>query len=295
LTACVICGEQDSRVLYRGTDRFYGTTTEIFSVVECRNCGMARLDPRPADLARYYPPLYWFSGGPANIYRRLVVRHHVCFVRQALGTGTRVLDAGSGGGLLAAQLRRGGVHAFALDIAPAAVRLAARDGVPSLAADFADPPFAGSSFDVIALFHVLEHVSDPRHHLQTAHRLLAPHGRLVIAVPNFDSLQRRIFGTRWNGLDIPRHLHHFRARDLLALLEQTGFHVTRTRHFSWRDSPAGLATTLAPGLDPMSRLIRRRGGSNAAYTLLTALSLPFVAVEAATKHGSAIMMQAARL
>jgi SAM-dependent methyltransferase len=256
---------------------------------------MARLDPQPSDLDRYYPPLYWFSGGPANIYRRLVLRHHVRIVRQALGTGARVLDAGSGGGLLAVELRRRGVRAFSLDIATVAAKLAARDGAASVAADFAHPPFADRAFDVIAMFHVLEHVPDPRHHLQTAHRLLIPSGRLVIAVPNFDSLQRRIFGARWNGLDIPRHLHHFRGRDLQALLEQTGFKVTRTRHFSWRDSPAGLATTLAPGLDPMSRLAHRRTSANAAYALLTALSVPFAALEAATKHGSTIIMQAVRL
>ena len=295
MTSCAICGEQDSRVLYRGADRLYGTTAEIFSVIECRNCGMARLDPRPSDLAAHYPPLYWFSGGPANIYRRLVLRHHIRFVRQALGTGARVLDAGSGGGLLAAQLRRHGVQAFALDIAPVAAKLAARAGAASVTADFAHPPFADTSFDVIAMFHVLEHVPDPRCHLRTAHRLLAPNGCLVIAVPNFDGLQRRIFGARWNGLDIPRHLHHFRGRDLRALLEQTGFQVTRTRHFSWRDSPAGLATTLAPALDPMSRLVRQRASANAAYALLTALSVPFAALEAATKHGSTIIMQAARL
>ncbi len=296
LTSCAICGEQGfAHVLYRATDRLYGTTTQIFSVIECRHCGMARLDPRPSDLAVHYPPLYWFSGGPANIYRRLVLRHHVRFVRQALGTGARVLDVGSGGGLLAVQLRRCGVRAFSLDIAPVAAKLAARDGAASVAADFAHPPFADSCFDVIAMFHVLEHVADPRHHLQTAYRLLNPNGRLVIAVPNFDGLQRRIFGARWNGLDIPRHLQHFRGRDLRTLLEQTGFQVTRTRHFSWRDSPAGLATTLAPGLDPMSRLARHRTSANAAYALLTALSVPFAALEAATKHGSTIILQAERL
>jgi hypothetical protein len=145
------------------------------------------------------------------------------------------------------------------------------------------------------MFHVLEHVPDPRCHLRTAQRLLNPNGRLVIAVPNFDSLQRRIFGARWNGLDIPRHLYHFRERDLCALLQQTGFQVTRTHHFSWRDSPAGLATTLAPGLDPMSRLVRHRASANAAYALLTALSAPFAALESATRHGSTIVVQAERL
>jgi SAM-dependent methyltransferase len=160
-----------------------------------------------------------------------------------------------------------------------------------VSADFARAPFADSSWDVIALFHMLEHVPDPGAHLRSAHRLLAAGGHLVVAVPNFASLQRRIFGLRWNGLDVPRHLHHFRLRDLQALLEQSGFQITRTRYFSWRDSPAGLATTLAPSLDPM----RSRAAFPAAYALLTALCVPLALLEAALHRGSTLIVEAKRV
>jgi SAM-dependent methyltransferase len=253
---------------------------------------MARLDPLPDNLPRYYPSQYWFEGGAANVWRKLVLLDHVRFT----GRVQRILDAGSGGGLFAELLRRRGVEAFALDISLHAARLAAR-GAPAVAADFGDAPFSDATWDAIAMFHTLEHVPDPRRHLGSAHRLLRPGGRLIIAVPNFASLQRRIFGARWNGLDLPRHLYHFRAQDLQALLEQSGFRVTGRRYFSWRDSPAGLATTLAPALDPMARLIR--GCPNplaiAAFAALTALCIPFTALEAALRQGSVVLMRAERL
>ena len=258
---------------------------------------MSRLHPRPPDLRPFYPQNYWLQNATANAYRRLVLRHHVRFVLQALSTG-RVLDAGSGGGLLTAMLRERGAQAFALDLSPAAAALAARQGIAAVAADFATAPFADACWDLIALFHVLEHVPDPRTHLQTAHRLLAPNGKLIIAVPAFDSLQRKLFGTRWNGLDIPRHLHHFRESDLRTLLEQTRFRVTRVKRFSWRDGPAGLATTLAPALDPMSRLGRGRRSNPVTlglYAALTTLAAPFTLVEAALGKGSVVMMEATRL
>ena len=297
MTSCALCGETAALVAYRGTDRLYQTTSGIFTIVSCIRCGMSRLHPRPPDLRPFYPQNYWLQNATANAYRRLVLRHHVRFVLQALSTG-RVLDAGSGGGLLTAMLRERGAQAFALDLSPAAAALAARQGIAAVAADFATAPFADACWDLIALFHVLEHVPDPRTHLQTAHRLLAPNGKLIIAVPAFDSLQRKLFGTRWNGLDIPRHLHHFRESDLRTLLEQSRFRVTRVKRFSWRDSPAGLATTLAPALDPMSRLVRGRRSNPftlGLYAALTTLAAPFTLVEAALGKGSVVMMEASRL
>ena len=295
---CALCGQTEARILYRGTDLLYKTTSDIFNVVSCNRCGMSRLEPRPPDPGLHYPPQYWLQGATANRYRRLVLRHHRRFVLQALGAGTRLLDVGSGGGLLTAMLRGKGAQAVALDISPAAAALAARQGSAAVAADFAAAPFASASWDLIAMFHVLEHVPDPRAHLATAHRLLAKDARLVVAVPAFDSLQRRLFGTRWNGLDIPRHVHHFRESDLRALLKQTGFCVLRANRFSWRDSPAGLATTLFPSLDPMSRMVRKRSPNSAAlaaYAALTALVSPFAWLEAALGHGSVVMIEAAKL
>ena len=302
--ACPICGERAVRVLYRGGDLLYRTSDEVFDVAGCIGCGMARLEPQPRDLQLCYPAGYWFEGGAANVYRRIVLRDHARFVMQALGRSarapgrsSRVLDAGSGGGLLAALLCERGIRAVALDIAPAAAQLSACGGVPAVAADFAQAPFADGAWDAIAMFHMIEHVPDPRAHLIEAHRILAADGRLIVAAPNFDSLQRRIFGTRWNGMDIPRHLHHFRVRDLQALLEQSGFRVKRTRYFSWRDSPAGVATTLAPGLDPMARAIRGRSGvvSTAGYALLTAVAVPFAALEALFLRGAMVMLDAVRV
>ena len=69
----------------------------------------------------------------------------------------------------------------------------------------------------------------------------------------------------------------------------------RRKHFSLRDNPAGLATSLAPSLDPMARRIKGKPASlfhNAAYLALTAAALPFALLEAACGHGSSIMLEA---
>ena len=141
----------------------------------------------------------------------------------------------------------------------------------------------------------------PRAYLSAAHELLEPAGRLIVQVPNASSWQFRLLGGAWNGIDVPRHLFDYRARDLEKLLEASGFRVLRRKFFSLRDNPAGLASSLAPSLDPMARRVRGIAESgpvrvvkDVAYLALTAAALPFALAEAAAGSGSTVMIEAGR-
>ena len=307
--SCPACGSRQRRALFASRDRLYRITTKTFQVVECSGCGLLRLFPwpGPAELEGYYPKTYWFrtedgaAGRMEERYRRLVLRDHVAFVGAALrGVDGPVLDVGCGGGLFPRLLRERGVRAFGLDVSSQAAGVAwAANAVPAVCGDLAAAPFPPAFFGAITMFHVLEHLYDPASYLHAAHALLRPGGRLVVQVPNAACWQFLLFGEAWNGLDVPRHLIDFRARDLDSLLEGCGFAPVRHKHFSLRDNPAGLATTLAPALDPMARRIRGAGEGgaarllkNALYLGLVAASLPFTALEAACGSGSTVMIEA---
>ncbi len=310
MTACLVCGQPGFRALCDCTDRLYGTTERRFQIVACAGCGLMRLAPTPPpeDLPRYYPAHYWYApdGSLAarleERYRRLVLEDHVRFVSRALaesGAAGPVLDVGCGGGLFPRMLRERGFPAVGLDSSAGAAAVAWRNGVPALCGDLAQAPLAAGSCAAITMFHVLEHVYDPRAYLAAARALLRPRGRLIAQVPNAACWQFRLLGARWNGVDAPRHLTDFRARDLEALLAAAGFEVVRRKYFSLRDNPAGLATSLAPGLDPMARRVRgvreTAGGKlakDAAYFALLAAGLPFTLLEAACRAGSTIMIEA---
>ena len=272
-------------------------------------CRLIRLNPRPkpSELNDHYPPGYWFSEGddsPAQIYRKFVLRDHLQFAETALRDAKEdglVLDVGCGGGLFLQMLRERGAKRvtgldFSLDAAKVATR---RAGVPVTCGSLSQAPFAPESCAMITMFHVLEHLYDPRAYLETARELLKPNGRLVVQVPNAACWQFLLLGDRWNGIDVPRHLIDFRQSDLDSLLEHSGFEVLRHKHFSLRDNPAGMASSLAPSLDPMARRLRgiqetpqARTIKDLIYGALTLTCLPFTLLEAACRAGSTIMVEA---
>ena len=308
---CPACDGAEFQLMFTASDRLYRTTTEKFQVVECKQCRLMQLAPQPtpADLEKYYPKNYWFAPGASTagrleeIYRRIVLRDHVRFVERALRESQEtgpVLDVGCGGGLFLRMLSDRGFPGIGADFSHDAARVAwTSNRVPAAIMSLEQAPFPAGSCAAVTMFHVLEHLYSPRAYLLAAHKLLRPDGRLILQVPNAGCWQFLLLGPAWNGVDVPRHLYDFRPADLDLLLNSCGFEILRRKYFSLRDNPAGLATSLAPSLDPMARRIRQPDESqrgrlvkDLVYGALTLASLPFTMIEAACRSGSTIMIEA---
>ena len=154
-------------------------------------------------------------------YRRFVLRDHVHFVERALRESDEdglVLDVGCGGGLFLQMLaERGAKRVAGLDFSLDAARAAwTGSQVPRSVRRFRVRRLPNRAARV-TMFHVLEHLYDPASYLDAAHSLLAPDGRLIVQVPNAACWQFLLFGERWNGIDVPRHLIDFRLSDLDGL------------------------------------------------------------------------------
>ena len=308
---CPRCTATEFATLFSGTDRLYRTTTRRFQVVECSHCGLLQLYPRPTseEQKSFYPDRYWWAPDETTVsrledlYRNLVLSDHVHFVWPGVEERQPVLDIGCGGGSFLAALRRRGVQGFGLDFSPQAAGVAWRQNrVPAVSGVAWQAPFRPESFGAVTMFHVLEHLSQPHDLLESVHPLLRDDGRLYVQVPNAASWQFLLFGELWSGIDIPRHLIHFRASDLVDLVEESGFRVLRRKLFSLRDNPAGLATSLLPQLEPMSRRVRQvrefapvRLLKNALYLALVAAAGPFTLLEAACGAGSTVMIEAVKV
>jgi 2-polyprenyl-3-methyl-5-hydroxy-6-metoxy-1,4-benzoquinol methylase len=318
---CPVCFNPNAVPLLTGHDLLFESTTRSFDLRACEVCRSLFIDPQPSDdeVRSFYPENYWARDSEARILRtmeqaycRIALRGHVAFVNHAAsGLGrepgdTRILDVGCGNGLLLALLRDKGYAVSGVDFSgDAAVAARRLNGVEVRVGSLADQAFADESFDLITLFHVMEHVTEPKAVLDEVRRVLKPDGRVIVQVPNIDSLQFRIFGSRWYGLDIPRHLIDYSLDSIVRLIEGAGFGVRRVRHFNLRDNAPALASSLFPALDPVSRKIRkqRRGitestlGSwtrHVVYSAVVFLSYPLAMFEAAIGRGATVMIEAKR-
>jgi SAM-dependent methyltransferase len=261
--ACPVCGCPDRRVLYAGLrDRAFRAAPGSWTLVRCRDCRSAYLDPRPTpetiELAyrSYYthgptalaPPVARLRQGLANDYRRarwgyrqgpaipggrLIPR--LAPSRGALVDreirhlpavpGGRLLDVGCGSGAFLVQMAALEWRAEGIDPDPAAVAGAREAGLSVTQGTLADLDLSehAGAFDAVTLSHVIEHLHDPAENLGRINVLLKPGGLLWIATPNLEALGLRRFGRDWLGLDPPRHLVLFTRAALERLLRDTGF------------------------------------------------------------------------
>ena len=92
-----------------------------------------------------------------------------------------------------------------------------------------------NSFDAITLWHVLEHVHDLSQYVQRLKALLKEKGKLFIAVPNYTSLDAKIYKEYWAAYDVPRHLYHFSPKSMQVLMEKQGLKIVDHKPM-WYDS-----------------------------------------------------------
>jgi len=312
--SCPVCLNPVTAPALVGTDFLFESTSKTFTLYSCEACRCLFLHPMPdsREIERFYPADYWWnarrSGGLKkleSVYRKLALRDHIAFITKAAGNrGVDVLDVGCGSGTLLGLLKHRGFGVTGLDFSAEAAAIAkAENGVDVAVGTLEEAHFPAESFDVVTLFHVMEHVTTPRQVLAEVSRVLKPNGVAILQVPNIESWQFKIFGARWYGLDIPRHVIDYSRNSMLKLLADSGFVVNRIRHFNLRDNGPALVSSVFPSLDPVSRSVRHRKRNNdesrpvewfrhLTYLLLVTCAYPVVLLESAFGCGATIMIEA---
>lgn len=89
------------------------------------------------------------------------------------------------------------------------------------------------SFDLITMWHVLEHVDNLKWQVEQLQRLVKPNGRIVIAVPNYKSYDGQFYNEHWAAYDVPRHLNHFNKQTITKIFKTNGLTLTKTDKLRW--------------------------------------------------------------
>lgn len=235
LTDCPICAASDFEKKLVCKD--YTVSQESFQLVGCKNCGLVFTNPRPEEkeLGRYYESDDYIShsntskGIVNSLYqwvRKRTLAQKLKLVNSLSSKG-KLLDVGCGTGEFLNTCKNDGWQTIGIE--PSSV--ARQYGIDNYKLDVRDESeltkLEPGSFDIITLWHVLEHVPHLQQRAAELKSLIRPGGVLIIAVPNRLSHDAEYYQQYWAAYDVPRHLYHFSAEDIRFLFAGHGFQMLK--------------------------------------------------------------------
>ena len=214
---CYLCGSNihnDIVLTWKNLE-----TDEQFKIVNCI-CNFKFLSPRPTSLEieKYYQTLDYHphSKGKGiihylfNLSRKITYKWKLKIIKNEWIGTINHLDYGSGDESFVKYLIKKGINSSSYD---------------KFYTDSKNNIIKGKKFNIITLWHSLEHIHDLDKLFLDLDTLLEEKGKIIFAVPNFDAPERRYFNNNWKAYDLPRHIYHFDSYSLDKLLEIKGFKV----------------------------------------------------------------------
>lgn len=207
------------------TTRDFLVTGESFSLVWDEKIGYLKTRPQPKeeDLSKYYESSDYISHtdskkGLLNFIYQIVKKYSlhkkVKLIEKENGQKGTLLDIGAGTGDFLFSAQKIGWKVAGIEVNEKAQKLALDKGI-KLKNDLHS--FKDEQFDVVTLWHVLEHLPNLNETISKIESLVKPEGTLIIAVPNFNSFDARYYKSFWAAFDVPRHLWHFSKESMNQL------------------------------------------------------------------------------
>lgn len=214
---CNLCHSDDAKKLY---------TKNSFDIVRCRKCGLVYVNPRPTleDLRGFYNEKYAHID-PAKEWNIFIQRFEkiIKMIGRFKSKG-RLLDIGCSYGYFLKLAEKYGWESYGVEISDYVSRYCReKSGLNVFTGEVNEAHYPDQHFDVITIFHVLEHTLDPRNYLREINRILKKEGLFVVAVPNIGCLRAKLAKKNWALFMPVEHLYYFSAETLILLLNKTGF------------------------------------------------------------------------
>jgi SAM-dependent methyltransferase len=225
----------------------YALTTEKFEIMQCPICTLQLTFPKPLpeNLATYYRFKNYIShtdtkkGWMNKIYhtvRQFTLSQKTNWIQSLFpnNKGT-ILEIGGGTGAFSNAMKNIGWEVTGLEPDENSRNISLENYQIKLFPIEHLDSLPDNSFDLITLWHVLEHVTDLNSYFDTFKKLLKKNGRLIIAVPNYTSFDAQYYKSFWAAYDVPRHLFHFSPKSIQQICKRHEFEVIETKPM-WFDS-----------------------------------------------------------
>ncbi|MCF8369063.1 MAG: class I SAM-dependent methyltransferase [Bacteroidales bacterium] len=232
---CQVCGSKQFKEFIITKDYFL--SQEEFKIDECAECGLRFTNPRPerSNIDKYYTSPDYIShtntskGIINKLYKAIrtyTITRKIQLIKK-INTQGAILDIGSGSGEFLFAVAQNGYKVTGVE----PNELARKVSIEKYKIDILDEPSLNilppKSFDIITMWHVLEHVYDIQDRIKQISRLLKDNGTLIIAVPNFASYDAKKYREHWAAYDLPRHVYHFSPKQIWRLFKDHHYRLER--------------------------------------------------------------------
>lgn len=238
---CPWCGSEKAQINLWLKDEFL--SKEDFHICECLNCGLLYTMPRPnkEKIGEYYKSEEYYShqenkkGFIPRLYesvKKVNLKHKYKLATQGLNIG-KMLDIGCGVGDFLHTAEEHGWTCTGVEPSEDAKAIAKTKTKANIINSEDMEKIPDATFDLITMWHVLEHVDDLKWQIEQLHRLTKTKGRIVIAVPNYKSYDGQYYKELWAAYDVPRHLSHFNKTVLTNIFKSKNLELVRTDKLIW--------------------------------------------------------------
>lgn len=259
-------------------------TKDGFHYVQCKDCGLVYVNPQlePSEIGKIYSKIYKNKSKDKPPPKDDINYRDLLKWAGPYRKLNRFLDIGCFKGFLLAAARTVGWQPYGVEISEKAVQYAQNILGLNVYQSFSPKGlFPDEYFDVVVLFDVIEHLSDPLAYMKEIYPLIRPGGALYIFTPNFDSLMQRVLGKSWSVF-FPWHQFYFSPKTLSRLLHKAGFTVKRIQCFGLgplSTSNAYRNFVLTPGENSASQKIKFKLNSaflrKVYFFLMANIHLPY--------------------
>ena len=240
-TKCPWCDSEKTQMYLWVKDLFL--TGEAFEIHECLKCGLLFTEPRPdaSSIGKYYQSEEYYShqenksGFIPKIYesvKKVNLRHKRKLATKGLKVGT-MLEIGCGVGDFLHEMEQKGWNCTGIEPSEEAKAIAKNRVKANILNPEELTSLKDESFDLITMWHVLEHVDNLKDEVMHLQRLLKKGGRLVLALPNFKSADAEHYREYWAAYDVPRHLNHFCRESINNIFKNTKLKLKKTDKLVW--------------------------------------------------------------